>query len=431
MSTAEPPPRSGRETRLLVVTIAVSVGVLLALAQFRFPEDSVAPAEPAPAPLERLAARAAYDELASTMADLERRIVPRLIAFRVRTDGASSEFALAARVTADRALAVLGARRGIDTSAAEAPAVLTRDPVRDLAVLVVPSAEDAVLTPRTGSRTGPRYIALAEATAQGVVLRPVYVGRSTVTHDAGTDTPLLSLSGLQHPLRRGDAVFALDGGFIGLVHDAASGDATLVPAEFLVGLAQNAQPSNLPPLDLGVEVQPLSPALSLATGADTGVVVTHVAASGPAAGVLRSGDVIQSIDATSVASTEALRHIERTRSAKAAVTMQVMRDRKPQQLTIQTTDTAGSGSPTSRDDHGIIGRTVAGAGVEVVAVSAGSPAARAGLQRGDLIVFVGSAQRPNTQDLASAFRALASPSAVLVGVERDGKHHVLALEKRE
>jgi S1-C subfamily serine protease len=431
MSTAEPPPRSRRETRLLVVTIAVSVGVLLLLAQFRFPEDSVSPAEAAPAPLERLAARAAYDELASTMADLERRIVPRLITFRIRTDGPSAEFGLAARVTADRALSVLPAPQGVDSSAAQAPLVLSRDLVRDLAVLQVPTAEDSILSPRTGTRTGPRYIALAEATAHGVVLRPVYIGRSAATHDPGTDTPLISLSGLQHPVRRGDAVFSLDGGFIGLVHQGEAGEATVVPADFLAAAAQNAQPSNQPAGDLGVQVQPLSELLSRATGTEAGVVVAHVSPSGPAAGVLRSGDVIHSIDTVTVTTAEAFRQLERTRAPGAAVTVGVVRERKPQQITIQTSKTPAIVPSHQREDSGIVGRTVSGAGVEVITVVNGSPAARAGLRRGDLIVFVGSEQQPDTEDLATAFRALPPAGALLLGIQREGTHHVLAMEKRE
>ena len=69
-------PEARRETRLLLATIAVSVGMLLLLARFRFPEEAGRQTvEPAAAPLERLAARATFDELAGTMADLERRIL--------------------------------------------------------------------------------------------------------------------------------------------------------------------------------------------------------------------------------------------------------------------------------------------------------------------------------------------------------------------
>ena len=96
---------SGRETRLLLVTIAVSVATLLLLARFRFPADEVQPTDPAPAPPERLAARATYDELAGIMADLERRIAPSLEVLAVHTDRPGVVHVVAPRLTADRAVA--------------------------------------------------------------------------------------------------------------------------------------------------------------------------------------------------------------------------------------------------------------------------------------------------------------------------------------
>lgn len=74
-----------RETRLLLATIGVSVAMLLLLARFRFPDESTrGTAEPPVAPLERLAARATFDELASTMADLERRLATRVELVRIQ-----------------------------------------------------------------------------------------------------------------------------------------------------------------------------------------------------------------------------------------------------------------------------------------------------------------------------------------------------------
>ncbi len=71
--------------RLLLVTIAVSVGMLLLLARFRFPDEATRQTvEPAPAPLERLAASATYDELASIMGDLERRVRPTVVSLAVQ-----------------------------------------------------------------------------------------------------------------------------------------------------------------------------------------------------------------------------------------------------------------------------------------------------------------------------------------------------------
>jgi hypothetical protein len=81
-----PPPATGsRETRLLVVTLIVSAGMLLLLARFRFPER---PAADLPvAPLERLASRATYDDLAGVLRSLDRQIANAVVALSVVVDG--------------------------------------------------------------------------------------------------------------------------------------------------------------------------------------------------------------------------------------------------------------------------------------------------------------------------------------------------------
>ena len=108
MSTPKAASGRGRETRLLLVTIAVSVGVLLLLARFRFPEAPVSnTVDSAPAPLERLAARAAYDELASTMADLDRRIAPRMTIVRTQDPEGRISAVVAPRLLPDRAIAIV------------------------------------------------------------------------------------------------------------------------------------------------------------------------------------------------------------------------------------------------------------------------------------------------------------------------------------
>src|SRR6185437_9473543 len=79
---AAPPRRAKlrvpRETRLLLLTIAVSVGALLLLSRFRFPAQAPI-VTPSPPPLERLAARATYDELADIITQLQARLEPGLV----------------------------------------------------------------------------------------------------------------------------------------------------------------------------------------------------------------------------------------------------------------------------------------------------------------------------------------------------------------
>ena len=74
--------RLTRETKLLIVTMSVSALVLLALAQLRFP-DAPNLVETAAQPLDRLASRASYDELASSVARVEASVFPNIVVLRL------------------------------------------------------------------------------------------------------------------------------------------------------------------------------------------------------------------------------------------------------------------------------------------------------------------------------------------------------------
>ena len=68
----------GRETRLLLLVIVVAVAVLLVLAQFQYPAPDRTVASPLAGPIERLAARATFEELALIMGDLSTRVQPAM-----------------------------------------------------------------------------------------------------------------------------------------------------------------------------------------------------------------------------------------------------------------------------------------------------------------------------------------------------------------
>ena len=83
-----------RETRLLLMTMAVSVIVVLILSTLRFPQTQPAPEAP-PAPLERLAATAAYEQLARSVERVTRLITPALLPLRYGLDSGSAPRSLA------------------------------------------------------------------------------------------------------------------------------------------------------------------------------------------------------------------------------------------------------------------------------------------------------------------------------------------------
>jgi S1-C subfamily serine protease len=429
---AEPDRGQRRETRLLLATIGLSIGMLLLLARFRFPEESTrGTADPAAAPLERLAARATFEELASSMADLERRIANRVEVLRIQPERAGGGFVPAPRLTEDRVVVLLGATEQIVAgTSADVPLVVGRDGLRDLAVVAVPSRADGVVTLRTGPpRPGPRYIAVAEATGQGVAIRPVYVGRTDVIQDPRLNTSLLSVVALQQTVPRGAAIFALDGAFIGLASDSGSG-ATIVPAETLRTLAQQAQAAPAKPADIGVQVQPLSPALARASGADRGVMVSYVQPRGPAATALLSGDVIRGIDATGVTTVGGFQRLISTRQAGQAVALDIVRQGKPLQVSVRAVEAPPHEAALAADaDPGLTLRIIDGAGIEVVALEPQMPGARAELQRGDLIVAIDGRAALSADTLLRTYREKPRGGAVLLTVRRGTEHRVIALEK--
>lgn len=427
--------RPGRETRLLLVTIAVSVAVLLLLARFRFPDAPAdRPVESAPAPLERLAAQATYEELASIMADLERRIAPRIAIVRTTPLAGTSTLTVAPRLAPDRAVVLTrdGDRlESTSTGADSAVEVVGHDAAQGVAVLRVPAVDDGAVPVRTGvPRAGPRYVGVVEATAQGPVLRPVYVGRMQLIADGRTGAQQIALVALQHAIPQGAAVFTLDGNFVGLVRDA--GETTIVlTGEFLRTTAGAAPPAASGPRgSLGVELDTLTPALARATGADRGVLVVHVHRGGPSARGLQSGDVIQSIDGTAVTTVGGFREVEVRRRPGASVKVQGVRRAAPLEVAVTAVDAAAITATAAADGAGFIGRTVAGTGTEVVTVTPRSAAAAAGFEPGDLILAVDGRQGPDAGDMTRRYRVATAGSTLLITIRRGSRHHVLALEKR-
>jgi serine protease Do len=280
-------------------------------------------------------------------------------------------------------------------------------------------------------RAGPRYVGVVEATPHGPTLRPVYVGRMELMADPRTGAQQLLLSALQHALTRGAAIFTLDGEFLGLVRSGGA-TATVVTAEFLRAAAEGAQPAtNQPRGLLGLEVEPLTPALVRPTGAERGVVVSFVDPGGPSIEAVQSGDVIQAIDGTPVASIAAFRQQETSRTPGASVALQGVRRGSPLWVTVTAADSAAAGGTAGQpDDPGFVGRQVPGAGLEVVTVSARSAAGLAGLEPGDLIVAVDGQAGPDSAEIARRYRAAGAGTSLLVTVQRGQRHRVLALEKR-
>lgn len=418
----------GRETRLLLMTIAVSLGMLLLLARFRFPEAAdAAPPAPAPAPLERLAARATFDELAGIMADFERRVAPSIVAVQLEGERGETLYAPAVRLTPDRAIALVGPNDRVQAGpAGAAPAIVGRDPARGFLVLQVEARPGDIVAMRTGTgRPGPRYLVILEATAQGPAVRPVYVGRTDLVQDPRTGESMLNVAAVQQTVPRGAAVFTLDAQFIGLASDSA-GAVSIIPAERLQTAIASSPPPSGQLARVGAHVQPLSPALARAAGTSAGVMVTHVDRGSSAAGLLRSTDVVEAIDGKPVTTVAAFDQLLKEHAAGDSVTLSIRRAGKPIAIPLPVADAS---TTPQNGSSGAVFQTVRGTGVEVISVAPRTPAARAELQRGDLITALNGEPAPDPADLERAYRTAKSGQALLLTVQRGSQYRVTALEK--
>ncbi|HUF23783.1 MAG TPA: hypothetical protein VMN81_06620 [Vicinamibacterales bacterium] len=215
-----PGSRLTRETRLLLIIITLSVVVLVVLSRFRFPDDEPASttAGATPLPLERLAARATYDELATIISELGRRVTPSVSVLRIEAAG-EQRFVPAIRVRPDLLLAhVAGSSRILAIVGQNIPVdIAAYDDRRELVLVRVPSDPSAVVTLETGAQSAarPRYVAAMEGTPGGPALRPLFLGRTDRVPDDRYGEGLLVLGGVL-VASPGSLIFGLDGSFVGI-----------------------------------------------------------------------------------------------------------------------------------------------------------------------------------------------------------------------
>jgi hypothetical protein len=419
--------------RLLLLTVAVSVAVLLVLSRFRFPERAGGDAAPPALPLEQLAARATYDELAAIIAQLQKRLSPVLVALPVQqeTDAAvpfTSGILPAIRVASDQALALLppGARLVPPSDSATAPMAI--DTVRGLVLARVPAAPEALpWDGQTGDpEIGPRYVVAVEGGRAGPAFRPVFLPRADPAHDPHWGGPVLALGGAVQ-VQPGALLFSLNGRFLGFA-TADHGYPAVVPAATLAAAAEQLA-RGAPPqaVHLGVHVQPLSGVLAKATSVPQGLLVTAVDAGGPADGRLFFGDVITAVDGERVDSEEALSSKARRGTANRPLRMNVVR--KGRASSVSVVPQVGDRTRAPATDAGLLLRPLPRVGSEVVRVMPGGPAARAGLRPGDVVVHVGDVAAPAPTQVARAFAAAAPAEAILFGLERSGQPLAVAVVK--
>jgi hypothetical protein len=433
-----------RETRLLVITIVLSLAVLLMLARFRFPAQQ--PLALPVQPLQQLAARAAFDDLSASVTRAMAHVRPSLLVIArapavevarslsiedvLRQDGAESttDYVLGLRFRRDLAVVVSAGRplalRAADTRLLE---VRRRDDLRGLTLIRVPPRPDEWRPLDRSTSSGPQYLLVAEAVAGDVAMRPLFGTPAGQVSSPYWDVPVLAL-GREMQAAPGALVFALDGSFVGAIVRLGAGSG-LVPADALLAAAGRVAdtPARVP-ATIGVHLQALDAALAAATGADYGVAVSAVDPDGPAVGRLQPGDVITAVADRSAGTPEnALLLIAALEISKPAL-LQGLRGGRPFTVAVSprplddraravATDTLGLSLRASR--HGPV----------VVDVERTSAAGRAGLMPGDVITRIGGTASVAPRKLPAMYAALQPGSHVVLGIERDGAPLIVALTR--
>jgi len=244
MSTT-PVSGSGRETRLLLLVIVVAVAMLLVLAQFRYPVEDRAAAVPIAGPIERLAARATFEELSLIMADLTARVQADLAVITIARFPAAPvtarrgspppqpepiERRLVPALRVDSDLAVAYLPEGFEVAETAGVVTAAEDPDRGLVLVHVEPRAFTAVGPVAPAIGGPGYIAVFEGARGGPAGRPVFLGRVDSFGDDRWSVPLLAVGG-DPQMRAGAFIYTLDGRLIGMtVSDEVGVAIVRVPA---------------------------------------------------------------------------------------------------------------------------------------------------------------------------------------------------------
>ncbi|HSK10361.1 MAG TPA: PDZ domain-containing protein, partial [Vicinamibacterales bacterium] len=423
---------------------------LVLLARFRFPETPPARALPREQPLERLAAEALFDELATSVNRARTRLAPFTPVLELdpapvspANPTAHRSWVPALRFRDDLAVAAIARPvplRVLTADGAEDAALVAHDPIRGIAVVRLAEADPLPSTfpvEAPQSRSAPAGYAVAvDGAPGGPTFRPVFLDRlDPLRRPLWPSARVLPAS--LRPGEPGTIVANLEGRVIGMV--VGSHEAVLVPASELVRVVERLLTTKASrTATLGAELQDLDPQLADLSGALHGALVTFVDPEGPASGVLQVGDVVETFQGEPVFGVGDVLEWIRAAESGTTVLLDVRRGGEARSLQVTLAPSAGAGAgtvapPRAGEAAGELGLTLefeAWAGSHVRAVAPGSAARRAGFVPGDLITWMAGEDRPTPAQVRRLFANAPPDARLMVSVARGGRHRVLLLEKR-
>jgi hypothetical protein len=411
------------------MTALLAVLTLWVLARIRFPDRPVNPNPVAPL-LSQLAGFSRFSELAATIEDLQARVAPTLVTVAPDIAGNTAraerteEYVAALRLRDDVAIAILepGAREPNPLG------VIAEDPASGLTVLRVGNGTNAVLpvlwSPERLDR--PQYVAVSSPSHDSMSLRPAFIGSLTPVETPAWIGPVWRLPS-DADVAPGAFLFTDDAEFVGAVARYGDGLA-VVPGRTLWDAAEDLlrQPQKMH-VDLGIEVEALTPRLSRASGADTGVVVTWINPSSVVAAQLKAGDVIQAVDDVSTLTPEHWRVRTARLGVGDTIAIRVLRGGTQRELLVVAAATPAPTTPSTM--LGLTMRPLARVGAEVVRVERGSAAEAAGIEVGDVITAIGASLAPSAAQVESSFAAARPGDFTIVTLMRGPAHRVVAIQR--
>lgn len=337
--------------------------------------------------------------------------------------------------------------------------IVGTDPLTDIAVLKIDAGEDLQAVEMGDSdviRVGEDVVAIGNPFGLSSTVTTGIVSAKGRNISEGPYAEFIQTDAAINKGNSGGPLFNMDGEVVGVnsaIYSPSGGSVGLgfaVTSNIVEHIADDLRDDGQVSRGwLGVSIQTVSPQLAAAMGIDaaTGALVSDVVADSPAEGILQQGDVILSFNGEAVENSGDLPILVGTTKAGTESTLTVLRDGQEQQvkLTVGQHQTASAQTDTIAEDKfadSALGVTVSplteaaraeggiDAGVDGVVVTdlqPEGPAARAGLQRGDVIVRLGSQDTATPDALQTALESEKTDPA-LVLINRGGNQIFVAVE---
>ncbi|HEY8369603.1 MAG TPA: DegQ family serine endoprotease [Thermodesulfobacteriota bacterium] len=326
--------------------------------------------------------------------------------------------------------------------------VIGRDPKTDVALLKIePKAplQAAPLGDSDAIRVGDPVVAIGNPFGlEGTVTTGIISAKGRRI-GAGPYDDFLQTDAAINPGNSGGPLFNLEGEVVGIntaIVARGQGVGFAIPINLAKALIPQLKAEGRVTRGwLGVTIQPVTPALakSLKLEGTKGALVADVARGGPAARAgLEPGDVIVGLDGTPVEDASRLPHLVAAVKPGTTAKVEVVRDgaRRTLDVTVgampgEETAEAGAGDQPEGGRVGLALAPVpaplarrldveAGRGALVAGVAPGSPAEKAGLRPGDVILDVNRRPVSGPDEAAEAIRKAPATEPLLVRVAREG-----------